>query len=207
MPTRHRGLQFQFQTGAIKSILGQAAHQIAVVEFQFQTGAIKSFSRLQDAGIVYRFNSKLVRLKVGLAVRHPVSRYPFQFQTGAIKRFLKTDCPDTWKTSFNSKLVRLKVEEMIAAWSPERRFNSKLVRLKGARSACLSTDLWRFNSKLVRLKGPVSIPPAPPKPLFQFQTGAIKRCLCCRGYAAALWQFQFQTGAIKSFVTLPRRRG
>ena len=57
---------FQFQTGSIKSY---TYFQVPVMltEFQFQTGSIKSFnSAYQQRTYSWRFNSKLVRLKVGV---------------------------------------------------------------------------------------------------------------------------------------------
>ena len=77
----------------------------------------------------------------------------FQFQTGAIKSSQAPDSRSKGAKSFNSKLVRLKVEGYVNNPQPQLRFNSKLVRLKvsdanetflGARGG--------FNSKLVRLK-------------------------------------------------------
>ena len=56
-----------------------------------------------------------------------------------------------YNSSFNSKLVRLKVP---SAWAEKHvmiRFNSKLVRLKGDRERLLFL-ISGFNSKLVRLK-------------------------------------------------------
>ena len=53
---------------------------------------------------------------------------------------------------FNSKLVRLKVDEPIESAIKELRFNSKLVRLKGGKQCRIRDPFLRFNSKLVRLK-------------------------------------------------------
>ena len=59
-------------------------------------------------GIVIRFNSKLVRLKVPVAVVRPAFFLWFQFQTGAIKRCEGLLRRDLQIPGFNSKLVRLK---------------------------------------------------------------------------------------------------
>ena len=79
--------------------------------------------------------------------------------------------------SFNSKLVRLKVDIPQTDFSRlDRRFNSKLVRLKAFDK---SEDMLYFGDT------------------FQFQTGAIKRLTNCPS-ARLIKKFQFQTGAIKS---------
>ena len=98
----------------------------------------------------------------------------FQFQTGAIKSTIRKNW-SAIRFSFNSKLVRLKVEDVPPSF-PTKRFNSKLVRLKDSGvfvAACAAdkfqfqtgaiksvvrrkrrdTKLFGFNSKLVRLKG------------------------------------------------------
>ena len=77
---------FQFQTGAIKSQTPWWRSWRPYILFQFQTGAIKScwvHTALYYWGL-------------------------FQFQTGAIKSACEKDF-QTEGTSFNSKLVRLKV--------------------------------------------------------------------------------------------------
>ena len=56
---------FQFQTGSIKSI-GSVISCTFRSGFQFQTGSIKSQSVIDDLGVLFRFNSKLVRLKVAI---------------------------------------------------------------------------------------------------------------------------------------------
>ena len=54
--------------------------------FQFQTGAIKRRQRYRVLRQQYRFNSKLVRLKVSVGTAKLMPEIVFQFQTGAIKR-------------------------------------------------------------------------------------------------------------------------
>ena len=54
---------FQFQIGSIKSMQFDNLFVISLDVFQFQIGSIKSTRAIKDARIVYRFNSKLVRLK------------------------------------------------------------------------------------------------------------------------------------------------
>ena len=148
------------------------------VEFQFQTGAIKSFCWALLWFSQFRFNSKLVRLKVHLRfgpnmknssfnsklvrlkvrIREDVLEdlKSFQFQTGAIKS-LRSWVTGSLLSSFNSKLVRLKVR-------PNLNFARSI-------ASC-------FNSKLVRLKDGSTLYIPPGFTVFQFQTGAIKsRCL------------------------------
>ena len=81
-------------------------------------------------------------------------RKKFQFQTGSIKRTL-SESMDATKEGFNSKLVRLKVSESLPNSSTKNCFNSKLVRLKVWQELREHEWLWEF----------------------QFQTGAIKRCV------------------------------
>ena len=100
--------------------------------FQFQTGSIK---RIRDP-------------------HRKGHRYLFQFQTGSIKRKypslgLLGGC------SFNSKLVRLKVQGKLIKDVIRICFNSKLVRLKG----------YRLTTREVHCQK------------FQFQTGSIKSVL------------------------------
>ena len=81
-------------------------------------------------------------------------------------------------------------------------FNSKLVRLKGTGNAGRRPiRVFRFNSKLVRLKGNYPIASHNGKPMFQFQTGAIKSYSVCQRGSGGISKFQFQTGAIKSYQT------
>ena len=53
--------------------------------FQFQTGAIKSMLQEKEKDKLKRFNSKLVRLKVSDGALTASGSGSFQFQTGAIK--------------------------------------------------------------------------------------------------------------------------
>ena len=54
---------FQFQTGAIRRLM-LGPELLSRVSFQFQTGAIRSSLTSYMRIILYRFNSKLVRLEV-----------------------------------------------------------------------------------------------------------------------------------------------
>ena len=75
------------------------------------------------------FNSKMVRLKAkGLKTKKP-SILMFQFQNGAIKRILRARGLSL-KTSFNSKMVRLKGRVKFPHPIHYHCFNSKMVRLK-----------------------------------------------------------------------------
>ena len=101
-----------------------------VITFQFQTGSIKSTAEIAAM----------------------LDADPFQFQTGAIKSPQMKHKLE--KYSFNSKLVRLKVEYLKEMQGDKRAsFNSKLVRLKVLSVAASHIVLVCFNSKLVRLKG------------------------------------------------------
>ena len=80
-----RWVRFNSKLVRLKAQLEQGAGTQPVT-FQFQTGAIKSLMRLATRmSLGSRFNSKLVRLK---ANRNRIAfprRFRFQFQTGAIK--------------------------------------------------------------------------------------------------------------------------
>ena len=100
----------------------------------------------------------------------------FQFQTGSIRR-LKSEnrLKPMLMSSFNSKLVRLEVLNMVGVHClPKSSFNSKLVRLE---DTLIRLNIGRkvcFNSKLVRLE--VLIEAIKTKFIsFQFQTGSIRR--------------------------------
>ncbi len=75
------------------------------------------------------FYSKLVRLKAQLTPRLRISRVMFLFQTGSIKSVVQRLTMRS-NQRFYSKLVRLKVNNMIVVAFSERGFYSKLVRLK-----------------------------------------------------------------------------
>ena len=75
---------------------------------------------------------------------------------------------------FNSKLVRLKVQQEVVINLIFNRFNSKLVRLKEVCPEGFGSLDECFNSKLVRLKEVRRCARSFFKKLFQFQTGAIK---------------------------------
>ena len=104
-------LNFQFQTGAIKSTPKRDAKIQSVLVFQFQTGAIKSYS-------VASICKNLLK---------------FQFQTGAIKSQSPSINPRKIVADFNSKLVRLKGKGEPIYEALQAYFNSKLVRLKGCK--------------------------------------------------------------------------
>ena len=75
----------------------------------------------------------------------------FRFQTGSIKR---SDDFDSMldELSFDSKLVRLKGNDITLTSAQVDCFDSKLVRLKDLWGVCESKDVMGFDSKLVRLK-------------------------------------------------------
>ena len=100
--------------------------------------------------------------------------------------------------SFNSKLVRLKDEEVaFPQCHIQIRFNSKLVRLKAILRMKSSAFLHSFNSKLVRLKGSGFFSDLLDKLCFNSKLVRLK---ALQGYQRriAFRLFQFQTGAIKS---------
>ena len=142
---------FQFQTGAIKSDR-ETERAVRGDEFQFQTGAIK--------------REVIVNLVFNLGM--------FQFQTGAIKRARCCSLRAGLSNCFNSKLVRLKDDEILILINDEIGFNSKLVRLKAWDGHALRRGGLCFNSKLVRLKGMQPRSHTRTRDMFQFQTGAIK---------------------------------
>ena len=101
-------------------------------KFQFHTGSIKRIRGITLGAV----NSNM-----------------FQFHTGSIKREVALTLNKKALKSFNSILVRLKVDLFIALPSSSACFNSILVRLKAvpARHGDMLL-LRRFNSILVRLK-------------------------------------------------------
>ena len=89
-----------------KAIVGTVGHR---TEFQFQTGAIKSYRRCPG-----RFRANVFQFQTGAIKSHSrqsrrARLCEFQFQTGAIKSEDDTD-EQAGNASFNSKLVRLKVQ-------------------------------------------------------------------------------------------------
>ena len=79
----------------------------------------------------------------------------FRFQTGSIKRYRNHIPSGINPTSFDSKLVRLKVRFTVLRTARLRCFDSKLVRLKAETT---ERSVWckqSFDSKLVRLKGQI----------------------------------------------------
>ena len=60
---------------------------------------------------------------------------------------------------FNSKLVRLEVQNILSLSSLKNSFNSKLVRLEAECLTIIMTSVLSFNSKLVRLEVPISYRP------------------------------------------------
>ena len=64
---QRRRCEFQFQTGAIKSLWDVRECGVQIIMFQFQTGAIKS-----GGGLCFH-----------------ITMWKFQFQTGAIKSYLR----------------------------------------------------------------------------------------------------------------------
>ena len=128
-------------------------------------------------------------------------------------------------SSFNSKLVRLKVSDYQTRLPQVLCFNSKLVRLKASRNPSheIRPDKFQFQTGAIK-RAPLPIPSSLPA-MFQFQTGAIKsskfisstggvtrfnsKLVRLKGSVSirrgtAISTFQFQTGAIKSSIA--RRR-
>ena len=144
----------------------------------------------------------------------------FQFQTGAIKRSSIRVLEIQAGRGFNSKLVRLKVNEAAQLHRRTMRFqfqtgaiksqtskhlisevyvgfNSKLVRLKVRSQFDLRMIIKCFNSKLVRLKGFDSGLAFLKSGRFNSKLVRLKGAL----FQYLWWWnrvFQFQTGAIKS---------
>ena len=121
-------------------------------QFQFQYGAIKREIVTSDGNVPD----------------------PFQFQYGAIKRYIAIKTP-IYRKSFNSNMVRLKVQQDTSLWEVDAKFQFQYGAIKSVQN---------FIHRYMCL-------------LFQFQYGAIKslrpiliRCI--------LYLFQFQYGAIKS---------
>ena len=101
---------FQFQNGAIKSEADLLKTQ-RQIRFQFQNGAIKRRKWSLIEILRSCFNSKMVRLKVGI--------------TGTASN--SSQC-------FNSKMVRLKGINPRKISEGKRSFNSKMVRLKASQN-------------------------------------------------------------------------
>ena len=76
----------------------------------------------------------------------------FRFQTGSIKSMDWHERADLLRSSFDSKLVRLKANSQRHAWKPYLCFDSKLVRLKVYATDAWLQNIFSFDSKLVRLK-------------------------------------------------------
>ena len=99
----------------------------------------------------YRFNSKLVRLKV------------------------RVKTLDTADKSFNSKLVRLKALTRRGGGGAPLEFQFQTGAIKRTYGYTVDAlEVMRFNSKLVRLKEGASSMESLNALKFQFQTGAIK---------------------------------
>ncbi len=123
--------------------------------FQFQSGAIKSMmSTVSGMHPANSFNSSLVRLKDLSRADLACADLTFQFQSGAIKRAGPACRAGELYASFNSSLVRLKgIPAGIQLMITGRRFNSSLVRLKVEEATGEECDIRvSFNSSLVRLK-------------------------------------------------------
>ena len=78
--------KFQFQTGAIKSVVVFGVLVFVFLGFNSKLVRLKGSAHLNPArAFLHRFNSKLVRLKVQTASSNLDTSFSFQFQTGAIK--------------------------------------------------------------------------------------------------------------------------
>ena len=76
--------RFRFQTGSIKRVASKL-FQCFKPEFRFQTGSIKRSNETKKMRLRWRFDSKLVRLKVAFIFSF-LTTSTFRFQTGSIKR-------------------------------------------------------------------------------------------------------------------------
>ena len=115
------GDKFRFQTGSIKREI-RWYKPTPGRWFRFQTGSIKSGSEHEAKWreVFTRFDSKLVRLKEGIAgcLRRPPVL--FRFQTGSIKRDFEIDRRNLQLIGFDSKLVRLKAWSYPIPWTVDR---------------------------------------------------------------------------------------
>ena len=145
--------------------------------FQFQIGAI---------------DSKLIPFYVEEVV-------PFQFQIGAIDSLLFISVSPNY-ICFNSRLVRLIVQQVQSPLICNRGFNSRLVRLIGVAYALGLPSFCSFNSRLVRLIDKRYDNISNVIFVFQFQIGAIDR-IDSTVSLSSLWRFQFQIGAIDSVLS------
>ena len=123
-------MPFQFHNGAIKRI-GQFFLNKRLAEFQFHNGAIKRACGATRKVPGERFNSTLVRLKVG----------NLNSTISACSRF-------------NSTLVRLKVPSASFKFSRSWSFNSTLVRLKDENvTAVPDTEKFQFHTGSIKRRG------------------------------------------------------
>ena len=123
--------------------------------FQFQTGSIKSELGEVSEFNVASFNSKLVRLKVSNFAGVWVTGFKFQFQTGSIKSSSRGTYLTITSSMFQFQTGSIKSELGEVSEFNVASFNSKLVRLKVEGGDIYVPDQdSSFNSKLVRLKGP-----------------------------------------------------
>ncbi len=120
--------------------------------FQFQYGAIKRIGYLIISTVLFRFNSNMVRLRATTKIvkikinkfqfqygaiksaairRPPANCAAFQFQYGAIKSPCQV-ANFVLQRSFNSNMVRLRVNEIEMKRLLKRSFNSNMVRLRGS---------------------------------------------------------------------------
>ena len=98
---------FQFQSGAIKRPSYPQLIEVTP-RFQFQSGAIKRKQIIKRASIILKFQFQSGAIKSTQIVFNIPAFPTFQFQSGAIKR-LNSSLESLWISSFNSKVVRLKV--------------------------------------------------------------------------------------------------
>ena len=106
------------------------------IEFQFHTGSIKSVMTMSNFPCIVCFNSILVRLKVK-RVGSPCGAVGllFQFHTGSIKSESGIILPRTvYKFQFHTGSIK-SLSKSTQAYIDPKRFNSILVRLKAWRQA------------------------------------------------------------------------
>ena len=143
------------------------------LKFQFQYGTIESKTKVQMLGIVFNFNSSMVRLRgyekhnnprsiylfqfqYGTIERwrihrHKTIRKPFQFQYGTIESWLNLIKP-LWLCWFQFQYGTIERSNGFKYLSRINYFNSSMVRLRGLCRISWKKSMSNFNSSMVRLR-------------------------------------------------------
>ena len=138
--------QFQFQYGSIKRMKFWPVARPRN-KFQFQYGSIKSLFKKSSLHIDYKFQFQYGSIKSRRFQIWNKRYFWFQFQYGSIKRFFANLLLIRWK-SFNSNMVRLKVDGFKFEKNGIFGFNSNMVRLKDScsrlqwKSFRVSIPIW-----------------------------------------------------------------